>query len=179
MGSSKNIIVCARHGETVWKTEGRTHGQLDSSLSEKGKGQVRELALQLRAETFGLILSSSLGRARQSAEILAHELDIREMRTTDYLVEQGEGAFEGLTRTEQQRLFPQCFDGEGHVIADSIPGSERIVEFRNRILEGLREIQACAESIDVLVVTHSGVMQVIFDLISGERQPNTPSFRIM
>ena len=71
---SEISIVCVRHGQTIWKLEGRTQGQMDSALTEIGISQVHELSEKLNSEHFGMILSSSLGRALQTAEILSRQL---------------------------------------------------------------------------------------------------------
>ena len=73
--SVNNSVVCVRHGETVWKCEGRTQGQLDSPLTGRGISQVHELAEKLDAERFDLVLCSPLGRAVQTAETLLGDCD--------------------------------------------------------------------------------------------------------
>ncbi len=166
---SAKSVVCVRHGQTLWKVEGRTQGQLDSSLTDTGIGQVGELAKKLETETFGVILSSPLGRALQTAEILSGQLGVADLRQLDNLAERCEGAFQGLTRAQQIERFPACFDSEsGDEIADLIPGVESTTDFLARVALGLAEIGRCAETAEVLVVTHTGVLQAFAALIYGE-----------
>ncbi len=167
--SAENAIVCVRHGETIWKRQGRTQGQLDSPLTDTGISQVHELAGKLEFENFGIILSSPLGRAVQTAEILSRHLGLPNLRQSDHLAERCEGAFQGLTRKQQAERFPECIDKEsGHVNPDLIPGPESTTDFLDRVTVGLQEIGSFAETRNVLVVTHTGVLQALTSLISGE-----------
>ena len=169
VSASENAIVCVRHGQTLWKLEGRTQGQLDSPLTEIGISQVQKLAEKLDAEHFGMILSSSLGLALQTAEILSHQLGITDLCKSDNLIERCEGVFQGLTRVQQAERFPECFDSEtGHVIPDLIPGAESITEFLDRVTVGLQEIRSFSETTSIVVVTHTGVLQVLSSLVFGE-----------
>ena len=166
--ASKRTIACVRHGETVWKVEGRTQGRLDSPLTDVGVSQVRELGKRLESENFGTILTSSLGRAIQTSELLSRQLDVEIGLLSDILAERGEGAFQGLTRAQQIALFPECFERKtDKVIPDLIPGVERTAEFLDRATAGLRQIGGFVETWNVLVVTHAGVLQALTSLIFG------------
>jgi broad specificity phosphatase PhoE len=166
---SEKAIVCVRHGGTVWKIESRTQGQLDSPLSDIGVLQVHELATKLASESFGIILSSSLGRALQTARILSRQLGVTDVRRSDNLIERCEGVFQGLTRAQQAEGFPECFDSEtDQVTSDLIPGVEPETDFLGRVAHGLREIERLAQTTSILVVTHTGVLQAMTSLVSGE-----------
>ena len=169
ISTSGNSIACVRHGETLWKCEGRTQGQLDSPLTDQGVRQVHALAEKLASESFGSALSSSLGRATQTAAILCRDLRIADWRQSDHIIERYEGAFQGLTRQQQIERFPECFDRpSGQLDPELIPGTESVGDFLRRATAGLREIRRLAATANVLVVTHTGVLQALTSLISGE-----------
>lgn len=65
-------LVLLRHGETQWNISGRLQGWQDSPLTAKGVKQV--VQCQLPKLTNPVIYSSDLGRAMQSADILANRL---------------------------------------------------------------------------------------------------------
>lgn len=73
------ILYLLRHGETTWNRAGRLQGQLDAPLTRLGVAQVdavgRTLASMLGGTRFRLV-ASPLGRARQSAAIVAEHLGI-------------------------------------------------------------------------------------------------------
>ena len=52
-----------RHGETTWNASGRTQGQLNSPLSERGWEQARAAARALKDEPIERIIASPLDRA--------------------------------------------------------------------------------------------------------------------
>jgi len=53
MNTTEFVIV--RHGETVWNTEGRMQGHLDSKLTSKGQQQAVSLSERLKSEDFAAI----------------------------------------------------------------------------------------------------------------------------
>lgn len=131
--------------------------------------QVRELGRRLESENVGTILTSSLGRAMQTSELLSRQLDVEIGLQSDNLAERDEGAFQGLTRAQQTAWFPECFDRKtDKMIPDLIPGVERTAEFLDRVTAGLHEIGRFVETGNVLVVTHAGVLQALISLIIGE-----------
>jgi probable phosphoglycerate mutase len=99
-------IYLVRHGETVWNREGRVQGHLDSPLTTRGLVQARRAGDTLR----GLIddpqeytlLTSPLGRARQTAAIVAEIVGWGSgaCRQDPELREMSWGEWEGLTTEE-------------------------------------------------------------------------------
>lgn len=97
------IIYLLRHGETVFNTQGRYQGELDSSLTAEGIGQVKNISklLKMVIKDPGEweIISSPLGRAMQSTEIICETLsyDMDRVITDDRLREVSVGDWAGLT----------------------------------------------------------------------------------
>lgn len=58
-------VIFVRHGETVWNTENRMMGQLNSPLTTKGQQQVLALGQRLKPYPVSALYSSDLGRAVQ------------------------------------------------------------------------------------------------------------------
>lgn len=73
-GSSKRgrtVVVLLRHGETVWNHQGRYQGQLNSDLTKEGERQAELAGKRLgRRFKFDAVVSSDLGRAAQTADIV-------------------------------------------------------------------------------------------------------------
>jgi len=74
--NNKTTFYLARHGQTEWNVERRIQGQLDSFLTAEGEKQVLQLATQCRKLNITQVLTSSLGRALQTAKICAEHLNI-------------------------------------------------------------------------------------------------------
>ncbi len=62
-------IYLIRHGETVWNSQGKLQGQTDVPLNDSGKKQARRLKRYLEPENIAFIVSSSLKRAADTADI--------------------------------------------------------------------------------------------------------------
>ena len=67
-------LYLARHGQTQWNQIHRFQGQLDSDLTDAGKLQSAQIAQQLSDIKIDLIVSSTLGRAINSALICQQQL---------------------------------------------------------------------------------------------------------
>ena len=105
-------IYLVRHGETVFNMKGRYQGQLDSPLTEYGVEQVSEVAHMLRVTVHDMsrmkVISSSLGRTLQTAQIICNTLgyDFSKVDIDDRLTEVSLGSWDGLTISEIEEQFP-------------------------------------------------------------------------
>ena len=105
------MIYLLRHGETLGNSEGRFQGRLESPLSEKGLAQARAVGARLAALAAAdpgdwVIETSPLGRARQTAAIVAEAIGLPEAHIEPRLIEADYGALEGLTRPEVDARWP-------------------------------------------------------------------------
>ena len=106
------IIYLLRHGETVFNTQGRYQGELDSPLTDVGIDQVRQNADMLKSlignPNEWKVVSSPLGRAIQSTKIICETIgyDIRKVETDERLSEVDVGVWAGLTTKEIENSWP-------------------------------------------------------------------------
>ncbi|MCW5857896.1 MAG: histidine phosphatase family protein, partial [Caldilineales bacterium] len=92
-------MLVVRHGETAANVSGAWQGSTDSPLTERGRLQAELLAQRLAAEgrAVAAIHTSPLGRARQTAEILAARLGHPSILPDPGLAEFHLGEWEGLS----------------------------------------------------------------------------------
>ncbi|MDC9604282.1 2,3-diphosphoglycerate-dependent phosphoglycerate mutase GpmB [Xenorhabdus griffiniae] len=64
-------VYLVRHGETEWNVARRIQGQSDSPLTETGRRQAHLVAQRVKSENITHVITSDLGRTRQTAEIIA------------------------------------------------------------------------------------------------------------
>jgi broad specificity phosphatase PhoE len=96
-------LILMRHGETLWNVEHRLQGHDNSELSERGIRQAREFVPYVRALLPAHVVSSDLGRTRQTVGLIGYpdapsdarlrELDMGEWtgrRKRDLIAEQPE-----------------------------------------------------------------------------------------
>lgn len=91
-----------RHGPTEWSESGQHTGVTDLPLLPEGEVKAREVGARLGDESFDLVLTSPMQRARRTAELAGHPA----ATVTDDLVEWDYGEYEGLTTAEIRERVP-------------------------------------------------------------------------
>lgn len=108
-GTASTDVVLLRHGDTRLTPERRFSGtgSGDPGLSPVGRDQARRAAegALLRSTPFAALVCSPLRRCRETAAVVAAELDLPVSVEVD-LREADFGAWEGLTLAEVERLHP-------------------------------------------------------------------------
>jgi len=161
-------VVLVRHGQTLWNLEKRTQGHLDSPLTEQGVLQAKETAGRLKNYKFDLVISSPLGRALQTAEIISEELNINNIQINPNLSERHLGVLQGFTKEDSLKKYPSFFDSNSRFIQNSdIPEAETLPEFLNRIKTAVKEIEQVSKDKNVLVVTHDGVLYAVMSHVKN------------
>lgn len=160
-------LLLARHGQTAWNALGKLQGHTDIPLDEIGRGQARALADALADAGVTAIWASDLGRARQTAEIVAAALALPAPTLDPDLRERHYGVFEGLTGDECAARHPQAWKTYlGR--RETPPGAESRADATARIARALDRI-AATDGGPALVVTHGGVMRLfLLDLLGPD-----------
>ena len=159
-------FLLVRHGETTWNLDGRIQGQGDSPLSPAGVAQADALARRLAGENADLLVSSDLGRTMQTAEPLARMSGLP-LRAMAEFRERSFGIFEGLTLPEIAARYPDEHERwRSRDPAYAMPGGESLGRLRERVESALIDI-ARGGARRVIVVTHGGVLDMIYRFVRG------------
>jgi 2,3-bisphosphoglycerate-dependent phosphoglycerate mutase len=158
MGTQVYLI---RHGETLWNTERRLQGQLDSPLTADGLQQASLLAAKLSAVRFDAFYSSDLGRARHTAEIIASRSAQNDITFDERIRERHFGSFQGLTWEEIKEKFPEeaAKEMSGNPM-NVVPGGESKQVLLSRTVSFFDEIALRHVDQKILVISHEGVLNV-------------------
>lgn len=147
-GGAAQVIWFVRHGETVWNREGRIQGHRDSPLTARGLAQARAAGRLLRELLAGeppyLLLSSPLGRARRSADLILESIGplLATRRTDERLKEIAWGRWEGLTRAEIAAREPALWRAhEADVWNAAPPGGESYAALTERARAWLESVR--------------------------------------
>jgi broad specificity phosphatase PhoE len=144
-------VYLLRHGETEWSLNGRHTGVTDVPLTKNGRMAAQLLRPILARETFGLVLTSPLQRARETCELAG--LGERANVERD-LMEWNYGEYEGLT-TEQIRMTRPGWS----VFRDGCPGGESPEQVGARADRVLAKVRA-AEG-NVALFAHGHILRVV------------------
>ncbi|MFI6983321.1 bifunctional RNase H/acid phosphatase [Embleya sp. NPDC050154] len=161
-------LVLLRHGETVLTPQKRFSGTgADPDLSERGRWQAARAAEAFAERgTIEAIVSSPLGRCRQTAEAVAQRLGlkVREepgFRETDF------GAWEGLTFAEAREQTPDALDAWLTSADAAPPGGESFTEVARRVEVARDKTIARHPGRTVLVVTHVTPIKTLVRIALG------------
>lgn len=164
-------FLLVRHGQSTWNASGRWQGRADPPLTATGRRQAAEAAASVG--TVDAVFSSTLERARVTAEIMAEAIGVRPVVSLPGLVERCAGEWEGLTRDEIEERYPGFLDRGDRPPAWEADTAleERAMSALGQILAGLGELvgtsvgpligsgQEVADvDLDVVVVTHGGLI---------------------
>jgi broad specificity phosphatase PhoE len=158
-------IFLVRHGETEWNRARRYQGWRDSPLTKRGIAQAEAIGQRLRAlpeATDAEIVTSPIGRARRTAEIIAQCLGrTAQPRFDERLREISLGSWDGLNRVEiQSRMGEKFAEFEWYF---RTPDGESHAEFSRRIAGWLEE----AGDGPLIVVSHGVVTRVLRGLYAA------------
>jgi broad specificity phosphatase PhoE len=168
-GTGKGVYL-ARHGQTAYNLEGRFQGQLPVSLDEKGRTQAHELAERAAAHGFRTLWSSTLLRARETAESVAARIGL-EPKEDARLMETDAGDWTDRPFSEVQAEAPELF--AKFIAGDpsfAFPGGESFAQQEERVGAALDEIEQ--DKLPALVVCHGMVIRAALSVRAGHWLPH-------
>lgn len=146
------MIYFIRHGESETNVKKVFAGRDDSLLTEKGKKQAFDTAVEIKKEglKFDKIISSPLKRAKKTAEIIAKELNFGEEKVeiNNAIIEYDMGS---LTGTPWGIISSK--------ILISAKNAEDPEIFKNRVWNFVKELSK--EKENILLVSHAGVARML------------------
>lgn len=158
-------ILLARHGETDWNRENRFQGHADPPLNRLGRGQAAELAAALAEEELAAVYSSPLQRALQTAQVVAEPHRLSPV-TLDGLREVDVGSWEGLTRAEVERRYPEQFERWLHY-GQGWDDGESYEQMGERVLATLQRLASRHGGERILALTHGGPIRAALAQAEG------------
>jgi broad specificity phosphatase PhoE len=167
-----HTIYFVRHGETIWNTERRLQGSLDSRLTNLGLTQVLANAKTLEEALPNIaslhFVSSPLGRARMTMEFIRAWLVLRvpDYSIDERLAEVRFGDWEGLTFKEIESTFPEQWAERQRAKWTHVPpNGESFAQASERLKAWAGEL--CG---DAIVVAHGAVGRILRGLNLGMKE---------
>ena len=178
-------LVLIRHGESRVTVDGLGGGpKTCSGLSPAGRRQAEALRDRL-ARTAELqadvLLSSTMPRARETAEIIAPALGDLEIEQVEDLEERRPGECDGMT----WEAYREAYRPEGwtfSIYEPLSPGGESFAEFQVRAATALHQVARSLAGRTIVVACHGGIIEASLVAFLGlspsagsgaTHQPNT------
>ena len=146
-----NDVWLIRHGETEWSRSGQHTGLTDLALTDRGRQAARALASSLAEQSFALVLTSPLMRARETCE-LAGLADHAQVDPD--LLEWNYGEYEGLTTAQIRQRRPAWL-----LFTDGAPGGECPDDVGRRVDRVIARARAAPGN--VAMFAHGHVLRVL------------------
>lgn len=161
-----------RHGESTGNAESRWQGQSDYPLTERGRAQVTALANRWKAEgvKFDLAISSTLRRAKATAEIVTSALDVK-LELDEIWLERDIGEMEGLTAEEVRQMPRPTYVTPYDSIGGDGEGDWELFLRAGQALHNLLKRPAGS----YLIVSHGGLLNQLMHAIVGVAHHADPS----
>jgi len=154
-------ITLVRHAEVIEEYIGKYNGHIDIGLSENGKNQAKKLGKKLKNMQFDKIYCSDLLRAKQTLELFELNQDVI---YSDQLREKSWGKHEGKSFDE---IIKEGIEYKNFEQWISDLDGEDITSYTNRIKNFFNNTIIEKNNINILIVTHSGVIKTLLSTINN------------
>lgn len=164
-------LILVRHGITNWNIEGKWQGLTDTTLSEEGRKQAKEVAEVLRGMQVDVVHTSELSRTKQTYQEICDSLSLScpvfcqpALNERDYGIYTGRNKWEvekqlGHEKFVQIRRGWNCLIPKGETLLDVY---NRVVPFYNKnILKDLKEGK------NVLVVSSGNTLRALIKYLEN------------
>jgi broad specificity phosphatase PhoE len=159
---TQTVLGLFRHGQTDWNIDLRLQGTADIPMNQFGIEQVQKAASEIARQEWDLIISSPLGRAKQSAAIIAAQLGVDEVTETPLLLERAFGIGEGMLYDEWSAKFAHL---------DEIPGAESAQQVTLRAEQLLEHVQSEFAGKRILAVSHGALIRFVLQVVTAGEIP--------
>lgn len=159
-------IVC--HGETLFSKKGLMQGWGDSPLTNDAIEQTFALSNELKSIHFDGLYTSPSGRALKTASIIGSQIgqnpiSVEALKEVSYGYLEGESKKNCFMNGKEGMCGFACFSGEDFYTA------------QHRIIRAMQEIARKHPNQNILIVSHSQVIQLLLGLMdAGYRTMGSP-----
>jgi broad specificity phosphatase PhoE len=166
--SSACQLILVRHGTTTMNVENRYRGRRDIPLDAQGYQDAVDAARVLSDVGLAAVYTGPLRRTIATAQIIADEARIPDLRILHGLNNVDYGAWEGMTSEEAAMFDPVAFDLYKQAPDRAVcPHGERLRDAEKRMIEALRLIGSRHGGETVVAVTHAVMIRLAVVSLTG------------
>lgn len=164
--NSGNKYILVRHGKaesnienllSCWPETRKIH------LAQEGRMQADKLAQKLKKKKIDMIFSSDVTRAKETAEIIAANLDMKKIYFDERIREIGFGDFNG----KDTSLYHGHYSSGREKFYLRPPKGENLSDVRKRIFDFFRSLEKRYKNKTIAVVSHEYPLWMMEAVLSG------------
>jgi broad specificity phosphatase PhoE len=169
-------LFLVRHGTTTLNVQNRYRGRRDVPLDAQGYQDAVDAARDLSPVGLSAVYTGPLRRTIATAQIIADEARVPDLRILHSLNNVDYGAWEGLTAQEAERHDPRAFAAYRTAPEVAVcPAGERLMDAQARITQAVELIGTRHPGEIVAAVTHAVMIRL---LVLGQTGGSGESWRI-
>ena len=153
-------VYIVRHGETMENASNCLVGRINSSLTDEGRNQAKQVCEYFKDKNIDLIISSTLDRCKETANIIS--TGNIEIRYTDKLLGRDHGEFTGAPRDSIN--YDEYWNYHKNIQYEK---AESVRDLYDRAVKVLTDLKEEYEDKNIVVVTHSGIIRVLYYYFNG------------
>ena len=154
-------LFVVRHGTTTMNVENRYRGRCDVPLDAQGYQDAVDAARQLSRAEITAVYCGPLRRTIATAQIIADEARVPDLRILHGLNNVDYGAWEAMTSTEAAMFDPEAFELYRTSPSRAVcPMGERLSDAQSRMVAAIELIGARHPCETVVAVTHAVMIRL-------------------
>jgi len=154
-------LYLVRHGTTTMNVENRYRGRRDIQLDAQGYQDAVDAARRLSGEGLAAVYTGPLRRAIATAQIIADEARVPDIRILHGLNNVDYGAWEGMTAEEAAMFDPEAFSLYRLSPSQAVcPFGERLSDAQQRMIDALLLMGSRHAGELVAAVTHAVMIRL-------------------
>ncbi len=155
-------LYLIRHGTTTLNVQNRYRGRRDVPLDAQGWADAVEAARALSPMGLIAVYAGPLRRTINTAQVIADECRIPDVRILHGLINLDYGAWEGMTSEEAAMYDPEMFKRYKTAPGQAIcPNGERLTDAQARMIEAVQLIGERHKGERVAGVTHAVMIRLV------------------
>src|SRR6266699_828860 len=161
-------LYLVRHGTTTLNVENRYRGRRDIPLDAQGSQDAVDAARRLSGVGLAAVYTGPLRRTIATAQIIADEARVPDIRILHGLNNVDYGAWEGMTADEAAMFDPEAFDLYRTSPSRAVcPVGERLADAQQRMVAALALIGSRHPGEAVAAVTHAVMIRLAMATLTG------------
>lgn len=170
-------VILIRPAETDWNTMGRRQGWVAAPINEHGRQQAASLAKYVRNIGLGVLYTSDLRRAVETAAILTQDMDLPVIED-ERLRERNIGMWQGMTLDEIRNWYPDEYSQlQADIQSYRIPGGESRRSVKERVVAAFEDFLREDRAQTIGILSHTVTLHMLLEAIVAGYDSRTVRFR--